>query len=236
MRKRRGTLDESREVGGGILVRLRRIRSVAAVFPLLITVLWVGSCGDDRCGPTGRREEDPRSAPGRLLKAFTECHEERDIKVYSELLDEDYRFGFTPEVAESLGLPADEPWWFKEQELAATANMFDSQTVKSIKFDSWISDRDTTGTGDSMAIALRLGFDFRLTVEEPGREPLLLRAGGQTRLDLVVVPDPADPDLWVIREVAETSRAGGREPLLPPGEAAVSYGGCTLGDIKSMFK
>jgi hypothetical protein len=217
-------------------VRLRRTGFAAAILLLVMTLLLVGSCGDDRCGLSGVGREDPRSTPGRVVKALTECHEERDLEVYSELLDEDYIFSFTPEVAESVGLPADEPWWFREDELAATGNMFDCQTVTSIKFGCWIRDRDTTGTGDSTAIALKLDFDFRLTIEEPGREDLLLRAGTQTRLDLIVVPDPDDPGLWVIEKIGETSRVGGREPLLPPADVAVSQESCTLGNIKSMFR
>lgn len=218
-------------------MRLRRIEFITGILALVLAIVLVGSCGDERCTWSGRGDEvDPRSTPGGLVKALTECHEERDLEGYSEILDEDYRFVFTPEVAESLGMPADEPWWFREDELAATGNMFDCETVKAIKFDSWIRDRDTTGTGDSMAIALKLDFDFRLTIEEPGRETLILWAGTHTRLDLIVVRHPTDPDLWVIEEITETSLAGGREPLMPPGDVAVSQESCTLGNIKSMFR
>lgn len=47
-----------------------------------------------------------------------------DILTYGDCLDCDHRFIFTVDVADSLRLPCDAPWWGEAQDPEATTAMF----------------------------------------------------------------------------------------------------------------
>ena len=79
-------------------------------------------------------EEYKRDTPDNLMLFFAQAYKEKDLDDYDLALDEDFLFQFTPDIADSLGLPADKPWWGKTEELSSTQQMFENPSVTDITF------------------------------------------------------------------------------------------------------
>jgi hypothetical protein len=216
-----------------LMSRLRLIRT-GVVLLLVGAVMLVLSCGDDKTTDTNGDGEDllRRTAEG-LLQKYSESLEAADLEGYTECLDEDYRFVFTPQDAEDLGLLPDEPWWLRIDDLASTANMFADDDLHSIQVDLTVVDQDTVTTGGDPAITIQVEPAILVVLIPPGEEPIYLEVT-ETWLFFELIRDAADDRLWVISELEEEYQTP------PPGvtgqaEAAV-VDPFTFGDTKAYFR
>jgi hypothetical protein len=207
-------------------MRVRRI----AIGILLVSVLsYLTSCGSDSCpggGPGSDGEDLPRATVEGLIEQFAGSMEARDIEAYSGCLTQGYIFEFTPEDAESLGLPPEEPWWGKIADVNSMSNMFSDAEVTVIQVDLAIVSR---GYVDGV-YTVRCEPSIKITVElAGGGEPTTYWVCGSW-LDLKVGPDETESGLLQIAGIREELKAG-----LAPG-SLVATEPCTFGRIKSMFR
>jgi hypothetical protein len=161
-----------------------------------------------------------------------------DLDGYEECLDEDFLFRFPDEIADSLGLPPEAPWWGKTDEITCTLNMFEDPAVQSIGFgcellEEWVAYQevrpDTTFTG----LFRRLRPVIVVTVATDGSEdPLLSYVVNQSWLDVVVVPDRYTEGLWCVLRIDEVKMPYLRAHPAVIGSAVES---ATWGGIKSMW-
>jgi hypothetical protein len=218
------------------------IKRRGIVFMLLGIAVLLLSCTDtncptvcDECGENGIS----RPTPDSLLSFLAEAYEGRDIDAYSEALHDYYEFEFTPDIADSLGLPPDRSWWGKEMDVASTGNMFDDVHVNHIEFnlsqfdvrsdwqDCWrefISD-DPPETTLIQGLCQNFEPDIKVYMEEPGQEERILWVH-ESILGIMVIPDPSSEGEWVVVRIVETKR----DPLTSATEPS------TWGGIKGMFK
>jgi hypothetical protein len=194
--------------GGWVIVGL-------SVLILLVAGCWNPFSSDDGGGGGGPVKYE-RTRDG-LLNFFANAYENRDLERYSEALHDKFQFQFTPDVAESIGLPADEPWWGKTEDVASTNNMFDEQTVARIKMDlpdpNWFPCRVIRQNLEPLPPDTLEGFcarvepDIRVTIEEPGKEELILVVN-RSWLDIAITPDPNYEKLWQIIGIEESAIPG----------------------------
>ena len=153
-----------------------------------------------------------RTNQDNLMNFFAQAYEDKDILDYDDALDVSFLFQFTPEVAESLKLPEDKPWWGKTEDVISTGNMFEEPTVTDIVMDyeyvvDWYTcwDSLTTEFGkDTLfsGLCARLKPDIKVTIETPGTEPRILWVNNSW-LDVMVVPDRFEDELWTILRIQE---------------------------------
>jgi hypothetical protein len=182
----------------------------------------------DRCANPGGGKLSRETADG-LVQVLAESLEDKDIQAYGECLSDMYKFFFLESDWEDAGVTPAEPYWDKARDAAATANMFSNEYVSDIVCEFEIVHRETSASH----ISLRAEPDLRVTIEEPGAEPVTFWAN-RTLLDFIVVPDPGDPDLWSIQEIQET----GLDVCVHTEDHPEKGGGeySTVGAIKAMFK
>lgn len=206
-------------------------RPVWIVMVLLIGFLSA-SCGKD--STTGPKDDDGCRAPDtpdNLIAAVACAYQTKDLDFYESLLHEGYRFVFVVDVADSLGLPADEPWWGKTKDLGSTANLFaDGNAAFSITFAP-VSDGWTPAEVDCDGIVCngffrRYIIDLKLEIEGAGAEPMTI-IGDDTFLDVVVVPHPLYDGHFAVLVMEEVFRAPGAAPLTVP---------LTLSEVKAVYE
>ena len=194
----------------------------------VIALLLMVSCMGDRCACPDSEKLSRETADG-LVQVFAQSLEDGSIQTYSECLSQTYKFFFMESDWEDAGVTPAEPYWDKARDAAATANLFGSEYVSEVICDFEVVHRETSASH----ISLRAEPDLRVTVEGPGQEPITYWAN-RTLLNLIVVADPGNPDLWSIQEIHEIGldvdvHAAGH-PLKGGGEYS------TVGKIKAMFK
>lgn len=157
-------------------------------------------------------EEVGRDTPDNLLLFFARAYKEKDLDDYDEALDEDFLFQFTPDIADSLGLPADKPWWGKTEDIASTRQMFENPNVTDIAFsyeevggwNPYVEVReDTTYSG------LQRRYDPLIeviTLVENSEDPELKFRVDESLLDITVLPDPFTEGLWTILRIEESKK------------------------------
>jgi hypothetical protein len=163
-------------------------------------------CSDDKT--TNMADDvtcpDPASRED-LLQCLCCAYEALDAETYSSLLHESFRFGFVPDIAESLGLPAKEPWWGRASEVLAASNMFAgpalTRVVMNVIDPAWFAWEDTL-TG-FQGYRTRVTPDIRIILEEPGSEETILLVNCAW-LDIFVVSDASKPGHWLIVSIEET--------------------------------
>jgi hypothetical protein len=170
------------------------------------------------------------------LEDYAAGIEARDILTYGDCLDYDHTFIFTDDVADSLRLPPDAPWWDKAQDLEAMAAMFSHPYVSNISFDYIVADRETTGLSGVRKIKIRIIPDARLTFEAPGEEPTTYWAA-QEYMDFVFMARGFCSDRWTVASIEEVPLLGksdqAREaPVLSTATSSPS----TWGMVKAMFR
>lgn len=191
------------------------------IFGLSVVILIMAGCWNPFSSDGGGGGDGPvkyeRTRDG-ILNFFANAYENRDLEGYKEALHDKFQFQFTPEVAESIGLPADEPWWGKTEDVASTGNMFNEQTVTRIKMDlpdpAWLACRvirqnpkpDPPDTLEGFCT--RVTPDIRVTIEEPGQEELILLVN-KSWLYIAITLDPNDDELWQIIGIEESAIPGG---------------------------
>jgi hypothetical protein len=182
-----------------------------------------------------------RGTPDALIEYVEHAHRSGYAPLYRDALHTSFLFRFTPDVAESLGLPGDEPWWGKIDELASATNMFDSPEVTDIRFSltrthGWIPCVDIRGGSppDTLyGLLARFVPDIRVTIETPGEEPITLLVDN-TFIDVEVVPDPEFRGLWTVARMEEIYKTPAALPISDLRGTMVAS--CTWGYIKALFR
>jgi|GEM_PF-1377173 len=133
--------------------------------------------------------------------------------LYGSLLHSDFRYEFTPEDADSAGLPPDEPWWGKVPDVQSTQALFEDPRLISLSLDlervsPWARHVDSV-----------TGLEGRLAQFEPyimvtialDPEPVIFLIYDSV-LDISLVPvghgEPADWGVLFIKESTDLSSGG----------------------------
>lgn len=223
--------------------RSYRDRAVLALI-LLIAAGLALTCSDNKCNCEPEEEETGCEPVTRddLLDCFCEAYEVEDVDAYAVLLHDQFIFSFTPEVAESIGLPADEPWWGKIEDVVSTGNMFESEIVTRVQISldepTWfwcqvVRQNPEPDPPDMLeGYCTRVRPDIRVTIEEPGKEMLILRVD-RSWLDIEVVPDPDEVGLWQVITIEESRYVPGVQGI---SNLDAQGGMQTWGMIKAMFE
>jgi hypothetical protein len=170
-------------------------------------------------GGNGGGTDIHRGDPDALLNFFAYAYEDQDIDLYEIALDDSFEFEFTEDVADSLGLPEDSPWWGKDEDRQSTLNMFNAPDVKSVEFHlskvgigtDWEDCYREFIKGDPPETTRVRGLcqdyepDIKVTIEQPGEEPRQLWVN-DSYLAITVRPDPKEPELWTILRIVETKQ------------------------------
>jgi hypothetical protein len=150
-----------------------------------------------------------RKTPDGLLNWLAVAYAEKDLEAYEEALHDEFLFVFTKDIADTLGLPEDEPWWGKTKDVSATGNMFNSSEVTRITMDyvpygdRWVSNEELRDTTVYYGTSRRVIPDILVTIDK-GLEPLNLVVQ-DSYLDVFVVRDPKFPNqvLYVFLKIEE---------------------------------
>ncbi len=176
-------------------------------------------------------ELSPRSTPECLVRAFEWALQYKDIDDYSLCLSDIYLFEFTPMDAELIGLPPDAPWWGKTEDMAAMASMFvhpDLARIEctlSIRYDPWVT---------AESVTYRLEPDMKFVIDPGGGQEPVVYWVYDSWLDVEIVPDPYDSEMWVFERITEVLK---EEVTARPRTGPAQSGGyCTFGGVKAMFK
>ena len=179
--------------------------------------IWVMVLVGLGCSPTsdpGENGNGPisRDTPSHLLNWLAVSYQDKDLDAYEEALHDEYLFVFTEDVADSLGLDPEEPWWGKTKDVASTGKMFNASEVteinmKYISEDPWIPHEEVRSDTTYSGVFSRVAPDILVTIEKPGEEALRLVVN-ESWLDVVVVRDPKFPDenLWVFLKIEEIQK------------------------------
>jgi hypothetical protein len=190
-------------------------------------------CSDDKtcCAPKHGPGCEPVAE--NLLDCLCHAYGEQDVDSYGNLLHEQFRFEFVPHIAESLGLPAEEPWWGKASEVLVTENIFSDPSVTQVEMDLgeptvWYAEVDTV-TGLE-CLKARFMPDIRIRLQEAGEVEERTLVVGHSWFDIRVVPDPDHPGWWCVLAITES--------VLPDvgSRLGMDTGYTTWSDIKYYFR
>jgi hypothetical protein len=208
-------------------------------------LVWIGmavlmgialtSCGKD--STTGPKDDDGCCAPDtpdNLMAALACAYGSKDFEAYGDLLHDEYRFNFMADIADSLGLPPDDPWWGKTKDLQSTANLFaDGNAGFLIVFnevaEGWTPHELDRGDTVFTGLFRRYNPGLVLHLEKPGTEPITC-IGDATCIDVVVVPHPYIEGHFAVLEIEETLTPMGRTSRACM-EQALSWS-----EVKAMYK
>jgi hypothetical protein len=155
-----------------------------------------------------------RKSPDNLLNFFAEAYESQDGDQYEESLHDKYLFLFTSDIADSLELPPDQPWWGKTQDVQSTKKMFLDDGVLSVsmrlqKAIDWYSCteiREHEDPPDTISgLCAQLDPDIKVTLDKGEDEPLTLWVN-DSYLNVTATPDPNADDLWVVVRIEEIDK------------------------------
>lgn len=184
-----------------------------------------------------------RYSPDAVLKYMEFGYSNEKIGMYQKVLHEQFLFVFTPEVADSLGLPPDQPWWGKTNDVACTRHMFYDGAVVLVmmeltKAGDWIACHDPYTGLDGLCC--RLEPDIRVLIDSGPGEMLTLWVNNSW-LDIMVVADPDHQGLWKILRIEEIEKVpsdvvGVNPNRLPSGDGGVATETMTWGLIKALYR
>jgi len=207
--------------------------------PAILTTFFLFSCSGDK-GTDIKVDEGPdRSTPESLLLSFAKSYKEKDLEGYGECLDEDYVFVFTPDVADSLHLPPDEPWWGKTEDIESTRNMFEDTVVVNVAFSyealgEWEAYEEVREDTTYLGLFRRFDPIIVVTVSAHSEyDPILYFRVDQSWLDVMVVPDQHTEGLWCILSIEEVEKQL-LQALIASAVSATE--GTSWGNIKSMWR
>jgi hypothetical protein len=183
----------------------------------LIRVLlaaWIMVLAGLGCSPTsdpggGGPGPISRDTPDHLLNWLAVSYQEKDIDKYEEALHDAFIFIFTDDIAESLGLPAEKPWWGKTKDVGSTQKMFASTEVTDVnmRYESvgrWVADEEERPDTTYSVVFSRVQPEIKVTIEKPGEEAIVYWVNN-SYLDINVVKDPKYPNqnLFVVLSIQE---------------------------------
>jgi hypothetical protein len=205
---------------------------------LVLATLLLFSCSGSKSNDPGDDPGPIRDTPDALFQAYASCYEEKDLEGCDECLHEDFLFVFTPEVADSLSLPPEEPWWGKTEDLKSTEEMFGDPQVLEISFsyefsETWYTCTEVRDDTTYSGLCCRLDPVLAVvTVVTSADDPLLIYRVDSSWLDITVVPDPYTEGLWCILRLEETKKQWLQPPFAPANTATERS---TWSGIKSMW-
>jgi hypothetical protein len=205
-----------------------RTRAILTTLAVLSFALFL-SCGEDSVTETG--PEYSRATPEDLIDALAYSMEHKDIGVYDECLHDEYIFVFMSEDTASLGLPPDEPWWGRTQDISAMSRLFADSNVVSIEcglvveYGPWPTDD---------GLGYRLDPNMKFTIDGGAQEDTTLWVFASW-LYIEVVPDPYAAENWVFKEIEEMPKAGS-STRSAPGSGEMATEAATFGSVKARYK
>jgi hypothetical protein len=182
-----------------------------------------------------------RGTPDALIDYVEHAYGSEYAPLYRDALHTLFLFVFTQDVADSLGLPPDQPWWGKTSELASAVNMFNSAEITRVEFSlarlgAWNPCMDIhPGSPPDTLYGQFARFvpDISVTIERSGEEPITLVVDN-SYLDIIVVPDPNSRGLWTVARIQEIYRTPTALPV--GGSHGVMTASTSWGEIKGMFR
>jgi hypothetical protein len=190
--------------------------------------------------PAERRYAD-RATRDDLITYLEHAYRSEYPGLYADALHGSFLFVFTLDVADSLGLPPDQPWWGKTNDVNSTRTMFLAPEVTSIEIDlhkpgDWFPCMDIRpGSEPDTLYGFCARFEpyIMVTIAEAGEEGLILLVN-DTFLDIMVVPDPEFEGLWVVARIKEVYKSPAILGASRPRRMLVET--CSWGLIKSLFR
>jgi hypothetical protein len=173
--------------------------------------------------------EEDRTAD-MALEDYMAAVASEDIALYSDCLDFDHRYIFTDDVADSLHLPPEAPWWGKSEDLEVMTIMFGHPHVTRIDFDYVSLSSDTTWVGGNKIVRTRVRPDILLRLESPGEEPWHFVVQ-DVFMDFAFVRRGCCLETWTLLSVEEIPMNPGRSK-----NAGLALTEATSwGEVKAMF-
>lgn len=180
-------------------------RRVWVIVAIILIMSIMGGCSVDK-GTNPPPPELDRKTPENLINYLADAYVRKDIERYSESFADDFLFVFTSADADSMGLPPDEPWWGKTTDVGSTTKMFEDPEVTSISMEITIySGPWPTEEG----VGYRLDPDIKVTIDPAGAEEPVTLWVYTSYLDVEIIVDKYDEDLWVFKEISEQLKAEG---------------------------
>lgn len=197
-----------------------------AVLPCSFGELKAGFRYRDEC------EISPRKSPECLLRSFELSLERMRIDSYNECLHDEYLFSFAPQDAGLVGLPPDEPWWGRTQDLDVMLSMFNDPTVVKTECTLKIS-AGPWPTDDG--IMYRLEPDMKFTISHRTAPEDTTLWVNYSWLYVEIAVDPYDEEKWVFKVIEETLKEGiaGRPA---PGSLVSATPHSSFGRVKARYK
>jgi len=224
------------------------------IFLVLATALLL-SCSDTRhtdpdldYAVDRKSTDDPsefmcadRGTPDALIDYVEHAYSSEYALLYRDALHTLFLFEFTDDVADSLGLPPDQPWWGKTDELASAINMFNGAEVTRVKLSlarmgEWtpcVDPRPGSSPDTLYGQFARFVPDISVTIERPGEEPIILMVDN-SYIDIIVVPDPRFRGLWTVARMQEIYKTPAALPIR--GSRGVMTASTSWGEIKALFR
>lgn len=183
---------------------------------VFLLVLGLAGCwnpfGPDKGG--GGNAKIDRKSPDHLLDFFATKYVDKDLTGYEEAIDEDYTFTFDPKDYDAAGVSAEKPYWGRSEDVDRTNLMFNSASTKAIVMDfstkvvNWIAATESTSAGFVDGFMCRIEPKIDVTIEgQPGEEPVTKQVR-KSVLDITVIPDRHNANLWTILHIVETVKEG----------------------------
>jgi hypothetical protein len=204
-------------------------------------------CDEVGAGAPWEGKMAERYDPDGLVKHYAASYARRRLLACNRALDDLFEFEFTPEVADSMGLPPEAPWWRKVHDIGATMRMFEDPSVTQIQMTldpvgtawedcaRWFVHpfADPPETVYVAGLCRTFEPDIRVYIDMGGGEPIALWVNA-TLLDIMVRPDPVEPGGWKIVRIMERHKPmASSRPLLA---GATATEGTTWGEIKSLYR
>ena len=206
-------------------------RLIPATLAFLSLALLL-SCGEDSVTDTDTGPKYSRETPEGLVQALAYSMEHKDIDLYDECLHDEFLFTFTPEDAEMVGIPADQPWWGKTPDVSAMNEMFKDPIVVEIECDLPVNGGPWT---IPEGVQYRLEPTMKFTLDQgPAAEDSTLFVFSSW-FYVKISRDPYDGDKWVFRAIQETLKdpKGARSGA---GSDVAAVEATTFGSVKARYK
>jgi len=184
----------------------RRVSRALGVFSIAALAAFASGCGDDDENPMVPEADEPdRSTPSALLTAFFEtAYSSQDSTLYREMLDDDFRFEFLHQDAESVraifgaDILGTDDAWDRNKDIQSTEAMFGSSSITGITLNLLVNSNtalpDTNGCADCQRLEATV--TLRVATVGDGTEPLIFTVDSPQTF--IAKRDPADTARWVI--------------------------------------